>query len=48
MVMERFIIESIVGDISLEIFFSTVIEEQDRDHIMSHMIEIVDSRFRVR
>ena len=46
-VMERFTIERIVGDIALEIFFSTVVE-QDRDHSMNQMIERVDCRFRVR
>ena len=46
-VMERFAIERIVGDIALEIVFSTVVG-QDRDHSMNQMIERVDCRFRVR
>ena len=46
-VMERFTIERIVGDMALKIFFSTVVE-QDRDHSMNQMIERVDCRFRVR
>ena len=46
-VMERFTIERIVEDISLEI----VLVQwwgQDRDHGMSHIFEIVNYRFQVR
>ena len=46
-VMERFTIERIVGDIALEIFFSTVVGT-GQDHRMNQMIERVDCRFRVR
>ena len=46
-VMERFTIERIVGDIALEIVFSTV-EGTHRDHSMNQMIERVNCRFRVR
>ena len=47
MVMGRFTIERIVGDIALDIFFSTLVGT-DRDHSMNQMIERVDCRFRVR
>ena len=46
-VMERFTIERLVGDIALEIFFSAV-ARTDRDHSMNQIIERVDCRFRVR
>ena len=47
MVMERFTIERIVGDIALEIFFSTVVGTGSRSQ-MNQMTERVDSRFRVK
>ena len=43
-VMERFTIERIVGDIALEIFFSMVVGTH-RDYRMNQMIERVDCRF---
>ena len=46
-VMKRFTIEKIVGDIALEIFFSTVVGT-GLDHSMNQMIERVNCRFRVR
>ena len=47
MVMERFTIERIVGDIALEILFSTVVGTGSRSQ-MNQMIERVDCRFRVK
>ena len=46
-VMERITIERIVGDIVLEIFFSTVVGTGSRSQYKL-MIERVDFRFRVR
>ena len=47
MVMERFTVKRIVGDIALEI---SLVQwwEQDGDHSMNQMIERVNCRFRVR
>ena len=47
-VMKRFTIERIVGDIALEIFFSTVVGTGPIDYSMNQMIERIDCRFRVR
>ena len=47
MVMERFTIERIVGDIALEIFLSTVVGTGSISQYQS-MIERVNCRFRVR
>ena len=55
MVMERFTIKRIVGDMALEIFLSTVVGTGSRSQIdhrlitdLNQMIERVNCRFRVR
>ena len=47
MVMERFTIERIVGEIALEIFFSTVVGTGSRAQYES-MVERVNCKFRVK